>query len=304
MKKFLLYQCSQFNFALFYNYKVGIFTCRSYKPNRGFSTSIPCPYDKQGKDKEGEDNSNNPSPVVIYENLESQKDRILQENKGMSGIYRLTNLVNKKSYVGSAVDLRARLYVYYSDSRLKDSNMVIYKAILKYGYSNFSLEIIEYSDPDNLLKREQYYLDKLKPIYNLLTTAGSSYGYKHTKEALAKMSAGRSRYTGYKLSPNTRAKIAAAATGRVLSEEAKEKISIARKGIKLSLETRAKLSAATTAIHGVVSVEVTNTETGEIKQFSTMTEAGKALGISRTTIKNIIKSGKIFRNIYIIKVKQ
>jgi predicted transcriptional regulator len=74
------------------------------------------------------------------------------------------------------------------------------------------------------------------------------------------MSASRSAYTGYKLSDETRAKLAVAATGRVLSEETKEKISAARMGIKLSDETRAKLSAATAAIHGVA-VEVTNIKT-------------------------------------------
>ena len=201
--------------------------------------------------------SNNLNPVVIYENVEIQKDQILQENKGKCGVYRLTNIVNKKTYVGSARNLRTRFYVYHSASRLASSNMIIYKAILKYGYSNFILEILEYCEPDNVVAREQYYLDLLKPEYNILSTAGSSFGYKHTKEALEKMSVGRSAYTGYKLSAETRGKLAVAATGRVLSEETKAKISAARMGIKLSDETRAKLSAATAAIHGVA-VEVTN----------------------------------------------
>ena len=135
--------------------------------------------------------------------------------------------------------------MYYSGSRLASSNMIVYKAILKYGYSNFRLEILEYCEPNNVVTREQYYLDILKPEYNILFTAGSSLGYKHTKEALEKMSVGRSAYTGYKLSAETRAKLTVAATGRVLSEETKAKISAARMGIKLSDATRAKLSAAT-----------------------------------------------------------
>jgi len=45
---------------------------------------------------------------------------------------------------------------------------MIYKALLKYGYSKFSLEILEYCDPKDLTKREQYYLDLLKPNYNIL----------------------------------------------------------------------------------------------------------------------------------------
>jgi NUMOD1 domain len=57
--------------------------------------------------------------------------------------------------------------------------MIISKALLKYGYSNFSLEILEYCSLNHLRSREQYYFDKLKPEYNILKTAGSLTGYKH-----------------------------------------------------------------------------------------------------------------------------
>lgn len=101
-------------------------------------------------------------PAVIYNSAELQKDQILLENSGKCGIYRWTNLINKKTYVGSAIDLRARFYVYYSINRLNSSNMAIYKAILKYGYSEFSLEILEYCDLDKVLDREQYYVDLVR----------------------------------------------------------------------------------------------------------------------------------------------
>ena len=54
--------------------------------------------------------------------------------------------------------------------------MVINKALLKYGFSNFKLEILEYCDLDNVIEREQYYINLLKPEYNILDTAGSSLG--------------------------------------------------------------------------------------------------------------------------------
>jgi hypothetical protein len=41
--------------------------------------------------------------------------------------------------------------------------MPICKALLKYGYAEFSLEILEYCSTDVLLKKEQYYFDKCKP---------------------------------------------------------------------------------------------------------------------------------------------
>ena len=55
--------------------------------------------------------------------------------------------------------------------------MAINKAILKYGYGKFKLEILEYCDPQELLKIEQFYMEKLNPEYNILKYGGSSLGY-------------------------------------------------------------------------------------------------------------------------------
>jgi hypothetical protein len=65
--------------------------------------------------------------------------------------------------------------------------MVINKALLKYGYSEFKLEILEYCNPKELAIREQYYMDHLYPEYNVLKTAYSSLGYKHTEKTLVKI---------------------------------------------------------------------------------------------------------------------
>ena len=51
--------------------------------------------------------------------------------------------------------------------------MTIYKSLLKHGYAEFSLEILEYCSVDVLIKREQHYFDKCKPEYNILKVAGS-----------------------------------------------------------------------------------------------------------------------------------
>ena len=68
--------------------------------------------------------------------------------------------------------------------------MAINKALLKYGYFPFSLEIMEYCDATKavvLAEQEQYYLDLLKPEYNILKVAGSSLGFKHSPETIAKL---------------------------------------------------------------------------------------------------------------------
>jgi hypothetical protein len=60
--------------------------------------------------------------------------------------------------------------------------------LLKYGYSVFKLEILEYCDPKDVIKREQHYLNLLEPKYNILKIAGSSFGYKHTEGTKSKIS--------------------------------------------------------------------------------------------------------------------
>ena len=134
--------------------------------------------------------------------------------------------------------------------------MTINKALLKYGYSatvvgppwngggpqpNFTalqppsaaaaasgaLEILEYCAPEDTIKREQHYLDLLKPEYNILKIAGSSFGYKHTETTLAKL------------------------RGRTHSEETRSKLSKSRIGTQLSEETRAKLSLLLKGVGGL-----------------------------------------------------
>jgi group I intron endonuclease len=63
--------------------------------------------------------------------------------------------------------------------------------LLLYSSSKFTLEILEYCEASEVIKREQHYLDLLKPEYNILIVAGSSQGYKHDDEALAKISAAK-----------------------------------------------------------------------------------------------------------------
>jgi len=131
-----------------------------------------------------------PQPVATYSDIEAQKSAIYLDNKNKAGVYKWTNKTTGSSYIGSSVNLSKRFTNYFSISFLirevAKVNSVIYKALLKYGLSNFQLEILEYCKPEDVLAREQYYLDLCSPKYNILTRAGSSYGFKHSAETLAK----------------------------------------------------------------------------------------------------------------------
>ena len=73
--------------------------------------------------------------------------------------------------------------------------MTIYKALLRYGYAAFRLEILEYCTLEELIEREQFYIDKCKPEYNILKVAGSSFGFRHSeasRELMSQLTKGRS----------------------------------------------------------------------------------------------------------------
>jgi len=238
--------------------------------------------------------------VVSYSNCDSHKLVIYKENKKKSGIYRWTNITTGSSYVGSAIDLSRRFTNYYSLAFLKrelnKGNSLIYKALLKYDYYNFQLDILEYCDPSILIEREQYYLDMLNPKYNLLAKAGSSTGFIHSEATLELI-----RVAALKRKP------------RVLSDETRIKISEAIKGKKHTKETILKMTGRThtkdtkekigAGNYKIQPVLVTNLETDVSVEYSSMKKAADTLNTSTSQLIYYIKKQKPFKNIYTIVKK-
>ena len=106
---------------------------------------------------------NNLVPVKTYSNADKEKESVYKENRKKSGVYCWTNLINGNRYVGSSVNLTRRFSWYYNLTTLVKHKKVslMSKALLKYGHSEFRLDILEYCDSNEVLKREQYYLDLL-----------------------------------------------------------------------------------------------------------------------------------------------
>lgn len=115
--------------------------------------------------------------------------------------------------------------------------MIIYKALLRYGYAAFRLEILEFCTQEELMEREQFYIDKYKPEYNILKVAGSSFGFRHSeasRELMSQLAKGRLFSTETLLKRKV----------RTVSEEVKLRINAAFKGREVSQETRKLMSAA------------------------------------------------------------
>jgi len=134
------------------------------------------------------------TPVLIYDNADTQKEQIIKENKGKAGVYCFTNLINGKKYIGSSEDLRRRMQNYFNINYLTSTtSMPICSALQKYGYSNFSLEILEYCDPSDCISREDYFIKLFSPEYNIIQdpTLPPMSGRTHSIETLLKMSAAK-----------------------------------------------------------------------------------------------------------------
>lgn len=242
-------------------------------------------------------NSNNKFPIIKYNNAKEDKIRIFKDNKNKKVVYRWVNSINNKTYIGSSVNFTVRLYKYYSLKHLSKSKTPIHNALLKYGFNNFSLEILEYCEEGvNPVLREQYFFELLKPHYNILEKAGSLLGFRHSENTLKK-------FAIREVSEETRKNLSLAAKGRILTEEDRKKISSKRKGIQLSDVTRKKISLSAVDLRGV-KVEIENVNSNEKFEFHTLTDAAKYLEVSRTAIRKVLDSEKLIKKQYKIKTQQ
>jgi len=149
------------------------------------------------------------------------------------GIYQIINKVNNKSYIGSSSDINKRFRTHKRDlNKNNHHNIHLQRAWNKYNESGFIFSIIEECSKDSLLKREQYYLDNLKPEYNIsLDSAAPMTNRKHSLETIEKFKNRKSL-----IGPEHRL------YGTKWSEELRETILKSRKGYKHSEATKEKMS--------------------------------------------------------------
>lgn len=85
-----------------------------------------------------------------------------QRPKNITGIYKITNLVNNKSYIGKSIHIPRRFLEHRSPNEWKRTpNKPLYIAFKKYGLENFTFEVIEKCSKDELNNKEKYWIAKL-----------------------------------------------------------------------------------------------------------------------------------------------
>lgn len=215
--------------------------------------------------------------------------------------------------------------------------MPINVALLKYGYTNFSLTILEICDKDSLMSREKHFFDVYSPEYNILNIPGSpsrGSGWKHSEatienmriaasktfkspEFLTKLSKGQS--SGIKvevtdlITNTTTTYHAIRAAARALDIDKRyiehfiylkqDKPVLGRYIFKLNSDESKNL------IHEKVQktsvkVEVTNVETKEVTIYSSISAAARALGYRQPSISLYLKENRInpFKGKYLFKL--
>lgn len=163
-----------------------------------------------------------------------------------SGIYKITCTVTGKIYIGSSVNIRKRWNAHRSYlNRNVHPNPSLQNAWNKYGEFGFIFELLEEVQPEELITREQYWLDMLKPYvdnggFNVaLYASAPSKGMVVSQETRGKL---RLVHLGKPKSAEAVRKLSNARQGMKLSDETRRKISESKKGTQVSPETKDKLS--------------------------------------------------------------
>jgi group I intron endonuclease len=149
----------------------------------------------------------------------------------MKFIYKITNQINNKVYIGQTFDLAQRKAQHLFEGRPEGTaDRPIYRSMRKHGLENFIFEVIEECADEAINEREIFWISHFGSTspergYNL-----SKGGQGHTDESRQKLSEA--------LKGNKHC------VGRVLSEKTKQKLSEASSKQKCSIGTRSKLRAA------------------------------------------------------------
>ena len=189
-------------------------------------------------------------------------------------IYKITNLLNYKVYVGQT---KRTLEERMSEHKRKGRLPIDY-AIKKYGIDNFSVEIIDVAESQKELDAKEikwvaFYNCVTPNGYNLTKGSKRTFGYKHSEQAKEKMS--KAKAEAYLGSGNP-------FFGKHHSESQKRKWSMLRKGMKhLTDEQIANIRKS----HFKKSVRCI--ETNEV--FNTIKEAAEKYKIKATHITRVCK---------------
>jgi group I intron endonuclease len=168
-------------------------------------------------------------------------------------------------------------------------NDFLQKSWNKHGEDYFLFEVLELVSVDNILVREQFFLDKIdwgnrNESYNLCVTAGNMLGFKHSDKTKLKMS-------NSKLNNKN-------SLGNKHTDDTKYKMSLSHTNLNHSSDTIVKLIKVSKK-DNIISKKVVSRISSDIKdelilKYKTGLYSTRKLsdiyGISKSTIWNIVRT--------------
>jgi len=239
-----------------------------------------------------------------------------------NGVYCIINIVNNKKYVGSCAAkdfIYMRLMHHKKDlENKKHCNIKLQRAFNKYGIENFIFEILEICVPENCIKREQYYIDLLKPEYNIAKIAGNTLGRicsEETRQKIRKKALERYEknselrefmskiQTGLKRSEESIALRVKKQLGRKHSEKTKQKMSDSRKdffksekGIKQKQDASKRMSNRIITDEVKENMKKANRENkgkkvifNDVDIYNSVIEASEILKINKHALYDVLR---------------
>ena len=243
----------------------------------------------------------NLKPFRIYENLTDVKIRqqILEDTRSLSGIYLILNKKTGDYYIGSAST--NRLYTRFNSHLINFSGgSKILKIVVKRdNLKSFAFlileifpEVVTRENNKNLLDLEDFYLKSLLPNYNILTEAGSSFGYKHSELTRIKMRSNYSQERRDRIGNLNRGKNLSSKTIELMRQKALNREKYIYSPEKLQ---RLKLSSKPLIVY--------NLDYTVFGTFPSIIEASKVLNCNKRTISRVLKTPKkILKRRWIIKL--
>lgn len=204
----------------------------------------------------------------------------------MIGIYQIKNITTGCIYIGKSVNLERRISTHkYMLKNNKHYNYKIQNDWNHYGQDIFQFTILELCTYEEALKLEQYYLDTLKPEYNIsLSSIAPMCGRKHSIDTINKFKQrpgikGEKHYLyGKNPSPETIAKLKKSRQGRKHSEITKQKM-------KLTAQRKNRYSSLIPAIEKFKKPIIDSRG----NRFESLTHAARFWEISIPTVCDILK---------------
>ncbi len=167
-----------------------------------------------------------------------------------SGIYTIRNKINGKIYIGSSVVIERRWTKHKHDlEHGKHHSGHLQNSWDKHGSAAFLFDIVEIViDTKQLVKREQVWIDNLKPEFNIHPNARSPIGVKRTEETKEKLRAIKRPYLAERnKTPEMRKKASSRAIARNKSPLMKAAVSNRPSpllGYKHTADSKAKITAS------------------------------------------------------------